>query len=166
MDVNNRIQTAALHASADRRPNVVVGCTDAVEIAVTGLSKKPEENMKIALPTNGKEVDGHFGHCQCFTIFTVDDDNKIASQETLTPPSGCGCKSNIVPQLADMGVSVMLAGNMGGGAVNVLSSNGIEVVRGCAGDVREVTEAWLTGQIHDSGIGCQPHGPAGCPEHS
>ena len=74
--------------------------------------------MKIALPSDGQQVDSHFGHCQCFTVFTVDDENKIASEETLTPPPGCGCKSNVVPELANMGVSVMLAGNMGGGAVN------------------------------------------------
>jgi predicted Fe-Mo cluster-binding NifX family protein len=121
--------------------------------------------MKIALPSNGTEVDEHFGHCQCFTIFEVDDENKIVSQETLTPPAGCGCKSSIVPQLASMGVSVMLAGNMGGGAVNVLASNGIKAVRGCSGDVREVAEAWLAGNVADSGVGCQGHGPEGCPGH-
>ena len=122
--------------------------------------------MKIALPSNGMEVDEHFGHCQCFTIFDVDDENKIVSEETLTPPPGCGCKSSIVPQLASMGVSVMLAGNMGGGAVNVLASNGIKVVRGCTGDVREVAQAWLAGKVDDSGVGCPPHGPEGCPGHS
>ena len=121
--------------------------------------------MKIALPSDGREVDAHFGHCQCFSIFTVDDENKIVSEETLTPSPGCGCKSNIIPQLADMGVSVMLAGNMGGGAVNVLSSNGIKVVRGCAGDVRQVAEAWLGGRINDSGAACQSHGPGACPGH-
>ncbi len=122
--------------------------------------------MKIALPSNGTEVDEHFGHCQCFTIFDVDDENKIVSEETLTPPPGCGCKSNIVPQLASMGVSVMLAGNMGGGAVSILASNGIKVVRGRTGDVHEVAQAWLAGKVDDSGVGCQSHGPEGCPGHS
>jgi predicted Fe-Mo cluster-binding NifX family protein len=122
--------------------------------------------MKIALPSSGAQVDDHFGHCQCFTIFDVDDGNKIVSEETLTPPPGCGCKSNIVPQLAGMGVSVMLAGNMGGGAVNLLESNGIKVIRGCAGDVREVAQEWLAGRVDDSGASCQSHSSGGCPEHS
>jgi predicted Fe-Mo cluster-binding NifX family protein len=121
--------------------------------------------MKIALPSNGSQIDEHFGHCQCFTILTVNDDNEIASEETLTPPPGCGCKSNIVPQLAGMGVSVMLAGNMGGGAVSILGSHGIQVIRGCSGDVREVAQAWLAGKIDDSGAGCQSHGSEGCPGH-
>jgi predicted Fe-Mo cluster-binding NifX family protein len=121
--------------------------------------------MKIALPSNGEQVDEHFGHCQCFTIFDVDNDNKIVAEETLTPPPDCGCKSNIVPQLAHMGVSVMLAGNMGGGAVNLLASNGIKVVRGCVGDVRKVAQAWLAGSVGDSGTSCQSHDSGGCPGH-
>lgn len=119
--------------------------------------------MKIALPSDGHEIDAHFGHCQSFTIFTIDE-NKIVAEETFTPPPGCGCKSNVVPQLAQMGVSVMLAGNMGGGAVNVLASAGIQVVRGCAGDVRQAAEAWLAGQVADSGVGCSGH-EGGCPGH-
>ena len=51
----------------------------------------------------------------------------------------------------------MLAGNMGGGALNVLNSFGIEVYRGCSGDVRLVTEAFLKGTITDSGEGCHHH---------
>ncbi|MBC8874957.1 MAG: NifB/NifX family molybdenum-iron cluster-binding protein [Planctomycetes bacterium] len=122
--------------------------------------------MRIALPSDGRQVDGHFGHCQCFTIFTVDDESTIVAEETLTPPPGCGCKSNIIPQLADMGVSVMLAGNMGGGAVNILSGSGIQVIRGCSGNVRDVAEAWLAHQIEDSGTGCESHGSGDCPGHS
>ena len=121
--------------------------------------------MKIACPSNGREIESHFGHCQGFMVFTVDDKNTIASEEAVTPPPGCGCKSNIIPQLAEMGVSVMLAGNMGGGAVNVLAAHGIKVVRGCSGEARGAAEAYLAGTITDSGTGCQEHGAEGCPEH-
>jgi predicted Fe-Mo cluster-binding NifX family protein len=122
--------------------------------------------MKIALPSNGTEVDEHFGHCQGFTILSINEQNKIVSEEVLTPPPGCGCKSNVVPQLARMGVSVMLAGNMGGGAVNILGNNGIQVVRGCSGNVREVALAWLAGRVDDSGSSCQAHHGGDCSEHS
>jgi predicted Fe-Mo cluster-binding NifX family protein len=39
--------------------------------------------MKIALPSNGAEVDQHFGHCQSFTILDIDNENKIVSEEVL-----------------------------------------------------------------------------------
>ena len=112
--------------------------------------------MKIALPTRNGQIDGHFGHCEYFTVFTTDE-HSIISQEVVPSPEGCGCKSNIASVLADMGVSLMLAGNMGDGAVNVLHHAGIEVVRGCQGDVTDVTTLWLSGELKDSGDSCHEH---------
>ena len=113
--------------------------------------------MKIALPSNRNMVDAHFGHCEYFTVFTANENNEIVGEEKVTSPAGCGCKSNIVGTLSQMGVDIMLAGNMGDGAVNVLNSHGISVVRGCAGDVRTVAEQWLSGQLRDSGTACHAH---------
>lgn len=113
--------------------------------------------MKIALPTHQNQIDSHFGHCEYFTVFTVDDSKKIIDQKTVASPEGCGCKSNIASVLADLGVNIMLAGNMGDGAVNVLKNAGIEVLRGCSGDVKEVAAAWLNGTLADSGESCRAH---------
>ncbi len=119
--------------------------------------------MKIALPSRDRQVDSHFGHCEYFTIFSVDADKNITAEETLSPPEGCGCKSNVIPILAEKGVTVMLAGNMGEGAVNMLGRSGIQVIRGCAGNVKEVTEKYLSGTVQDTAVGCADHG--GCPGH-
>jgi len=51
----------------------------------------------------------------------------------------------------------MLAGNIGGGAINVLVGWGIAVVRGCEGNVTEVVKAFLRGEVMDSGITCEHH---------
>ena len=113
--------------------------------------------MKIAIPTRGNVVDDHFGHCEAYTVFTVDANNKIDKAEMLPSPQGCGCKSNIAAILKEKGVSVMLAGNMGGGALNVLQNHGIQVFRGCSGDVQQLVVTFLNGNIEDSGIGCDHH---------
>ncbi len=113
--------------------------------------------MKIAVPTRGTNVDDHFGHCESYTIFTVNENKTIENSEILPSPQGCGCKSNIAAVLQQKGVKIMLAGNMGNGALNVLSSHGIEVYRGATGDVRKLVEAFLTGSITDSGEGCNHH---------
>jgi predicted Fe-Mo cluster-binding NifX family protein len=112
---------------------------------------------KIAVPTRDTVVDDHFGHCEKYSIFTIGEDGKIEATETLPSPSGCGCKSNIAAVFQQSGVTVMLAGNMGGGALNVLNGHGISVYRGCSGDVRKVVEAYLAGAISDSGAGCHHH---------
>jgi len=113
--------------------------------------------MKIAIPTRNNQVDEHFGHCESYTIFTIGEGNNIVSVESIPSPQGCGCKSNIASILKGKGVTVMLAGNMGGGALNVLNKHGIRVFRGTTGDVRKLTEAYLQGSISDSGIGCESH---------
>ena len=114
--------------------------------------------MKIALPSKDNVIDNHFGHCDFFTVMTVDMENKtILSSEAVESPNGCGCKSNIASTLAQMGVTVMLAGNMGNGAVNKLKMAGIDVVRGCSGDLQTVAQEWLNGNIKDSTISCIAH---------
>ena len=112
--------------------------------------------MKIAVPTRNDVVDDHFGHCAYYTIYTIEN-NAVTAKETLPSPEGCGCKSNIAPVLHNMGVEVMLAGNMGQGAKNVLEAQRIEVIRGCSGDVDQLVKDYLDGKISDNGEVCAHH---------
>ena len=112
--------------------------------------------MKIAIPTRSDQVDSHFGHCEYYTIFSVED-NKVVGKEILESPQGCGCKSDIAAVLQQKGVKQMLAGNMGAGALSKLNAFGIEVMRGCNGDVNHLIEQFLNGEINDSGESCEHH---------
>ena len=112
--------------------------------------------MKIAVPTREGMVDNHFGHCDHYTIFTVND-GEIKMKEILQSPQGCGCKSGVVLVLRQKGVQVMLAGNMGEGAKNVLESNEIKVVRGCSGNIDELVKAYIAGEVKDNGETCDHH---------
>jgi predicted Fe-Mo cluster-binding NifX family protein len=114
--------------------------------------------MKIAVPTRNDVVDDHFGHCESYTVYSINDKNEIVNKEVMQSPVGCGCKSNIGAILQQKGVLVMLAGNMGMGALNVLAMNGINVFRGCSGNTDEVVANFLAGKVEDSGIGCHHHG--------
>lgn len=114
--------------------------------------------MKIAVPTKGNLIDDHFGHCEAYTIFNINTNKEIASTEILPAPQGCGCKSNIASVLQDIGVTIMLAGNMGNGALFVLNNHGIDVYRGNSGNAEQIVKDFLNGNISDSGIGCQHHG--------
>lgn len=127
--------------------------------------------MKIAVPvTNGNQIDDHFGHCEFFSVFTVTEKGEITEVQQMKSPEGCGCKSDIAGILAGEGVSLMLAGGIGQGAINVLNYSGIGVVRGCSGDAEETVKMFLKGNIRDSGSSChqheQPHHEGhGCGEH-
>ena len=113
--------------------------------------------MKIAVPTRDNRVDGHFGHCEYYTVFTISEDNKVVESKFLASPEGCGCKSDIANILQRMGVSLMLAGNMGDGALQKLSMSGIDVVRGCSGEVNDLVLDYLADKIKDSGVSCAQH---------
>lgn len=113
--------------------------------------------MKIAIPTRNEKIDDHFGHCEYYTIFTIDENKQIVCTETQASPEGCGCKSNIASVLEKKGVKLMLAGNMGEGAKNTLEAHHIQVIRGCSGLVGSVLDSWLKGEITDSGETCQYH---------
>nr|WP_319397884.1 NifB/NifX family molybdenum-iron cluster-binding protein [uncultured Carboxylicivirga sp.] len=112
--------------------------------------------MKIAIPTKDKMVDDHFGHCQFFSIATITN-NQIENIEEIPSPNGCGCKTNIVGTLQSKGVTVMLAGNMGQGAVNKINQAQIKVIRGCSGPIKEVIESYIKGDAIDSKIVCDHH---------
>jgi predicted Fe-Mo cluster-binding NifX family protein len=114
--------------------------------------------MKIAVPTTqANTVDAHFGHCESYTLFTISDQKAVTLTEIIPSPQGCGCKSNIASVLREKGVSVLLAGNMGNGAVNVITEHGITVVRGCEGNINQVVDNYLKGKVNDSGLTCSHH---------
>jgi len=114
-------------------------------------------NTKIAVPaTNDNQIDEHFGHCDFYKVFTIAN-NKITGEKIVRSPQGCGCKSDIASVLAADGVTIMLAGGIGAGAINVLKSSGIDVIRGCSGKIDDVVNSYLQGLITDSGESCKTH---------
>ena len=87
---------------------------------------------------------------------------RISSVQNVSTLQGCGCKSNIAFVMQEMGITIMLAGNMGMGAFNKLTMHGISVVRGCHGNIEDVLKAYLNGSIADSAESCRHHD---CDDH-
>jgi len=119
-----------------------------------------ETAMKIAVPSRDGLVDEHFGHCKEFVVYRVDG-QKLVDEPAIPSLEGCGCKSGVASILARAGVTHLVAGNMGEGAVRVLGSQGVAVVRGASGPVRAAAEAFARGVLADSGVGCAGHGEDG-----
>ena len=119
--------------------------------------------MKIAVPVRNGFVNEHFGHSDTYSVFTVSEDNRILTTEEVKAFEGCGCKSGIADVLANKGVTLMLAGNIGAGAIHHLYYSGIDVVRGCTGNAEEVVNAYLEGKIEDNQQTCHQH--EGCESH-
>lgn len=83
--------------------------------------------MKFAIPLAEGVLCNHFGHCQQFAIVTVEG-GKIVEKDLMTPPPH---EPGVLPSwLQGLGVSVVIAGGMGGRALNLFSQNGIRVITG------------------------------------
>lgn len=127
------------------------------EINVSEITLNDMNMRKIVMPTRDGRIDDHFGHCEYYTIMTVDDSNKVVSREEMASPQGCGCKSNVASIFQEKGIELMLAGNMGMGALNKLNAHGVRVIRGCSGDIMTVLNDYLEGKLQDSGESCHHH---------
>ena len=107
--------------------------------------------MKIAVASEKEIVTGHFGHCENFNIYDVED-KKIVKTESVPNP---GHKPGFLPNfLHELGVNVIISGGMGGGAVQIFNENGIEVVVGARGDSKEAAEAYARGELETTGEAC------------
>lgn len=113
--------------------------------------------MKIAIPTKGERVDDHFGHCENFTIYSVDSVNHITNKELYHTPKGCGCKAGLAELLKQKGVTILLAGNIGQGAISKIQSAGIELYSGCTGSGENLLQEYLKKELIQSAKACHQH---------
>jgi predicted Fe-Mo cluster-binding NifX family protein len=113
--------------------------------------------IKIAIPSKQNEVDDHFGHCEYFTIIELNEQLEITSQYKRPTAENCGCKSNLAEDLAAEGVSILLAGGIGQGAINKLKSANIEVLAGFRGTIGEVVDRWKSKDYRADISVCREH---------
>jgi len=112
---------------------------------------------KIAVPVKADfTIDDHFGHCAYYGIYSIEN-NKVTNKALLPSTGGCGCKSGIAATLDEEGVTLMLAGGIGAGAVEVLKAHSIGVIRGCTGHADELINQYLRGTLTDAGENCSHH---------
>lgn len=110
--------------------------------------------MKIAVASEKEKVTEHFGHCENFNIYEIEN-NKIAKSESIANP---GHKPGFLPNfLNDMGVNVIISGGMGGGAVDIFNEKDIEVIVGVTGSAEIAVEEYLKGNLKSTGSICHEH---------
>ena len=117
--------------------------------------------MKIAIPTAEGLLCAHFGHCQNFTIIDIDTENKsIVKSESLTPPPH---EPGVFPHwLGQLGCDHIIAGGMGGRAIDLFRQNGIQVIIGapCL-KPEDIAMAFLKGELITGQNMCDDSGHQG-----
>ena len=103
--------------------------------------------MKYAIPVVGGTMSPHFGHCEQFAFFDVDEQKKeITSKEFIASPEH---QPGLLPVwLAQKGAEVVIAGGMGPRAVDLMHQNGINVVLGATeSDPEQAVLSYLGGAL-------------------
>ncbi len=110
--------------------------------------------MKIAVACENGIVTQHFGHCESFSIFETENNQIIKSESVPNPGHRPGFLPNF---LNDQGVNVIISGGMGGSAIGIFNTHGIEVITGASGDAKVATEEYLKGNLKSTGSVCHEH---------
>jgi predicted Fe-Mo cluster-binding NifX family protein len=103
--------------------------------------------MRIALPTANGALAMHFGHCEVFTIITVDETAKcVTNKEELVPPPH---EPGVLPKwLGEQNVDMIIAGGMGQRAQDLFSAQNINVLVGAsAKPLDELVQDYLNGAL-------------------
>lgn len=99
--------------------------------------------MRIAVPLARGKLSLHFGHCDQFAIFDIDDNTKkVINRKDATPPAP---EPGVLPRwLNENNVNVIIAGGMGQRAQQLFTQNNIKVVIGASGQSpEELVSAYL-----------------------
>jgi predicted Fe-Mo cluster-binding NifX family protein len=121
----------------DRLKTVAVACESAVGLA--------------------GDISGHFGHTPFFVVAEIADGKVTSSRSVASPGHGEGCS---MPSFVhSLGVTSVIVGGIGGGAVNGLAMQGIEVIAGAIGNAGDVLKSYAAGTLISGEPGC--HGQGG-----
>jgi len=107
------------------------------------LFKKECTTMRIAIPLAQGKLSLHFGHCDQFAIFDIDDNiKKVINRKDAAPPAHA---PGVLPKwLHENNVSIIIAGGMGQRAQQLFTQNNIKVVIGASGQSpEELVSAYL-----------------------
>lgn len=108
--------------------------------------------MKIAVATDNKQASAHFGHCEGFLVYEVNEGRIVNKNFTPNP----GHRPGFLPVfLKELDINVIIAGGMGASAQQIFNENGIEVVVGAEGISDDLVENFIKGNLKSTDSFCQ-----------
>lgn len=111
--------------------------------------------MLIAIPTEAEMVCPHFGHCEVFTFYDT-------ATKQIRPVPNPGHQPGFLPGfLKAQGAELVIAGGMGGRAQDLFADQGIALIVGISGKIKDVIAQYEKGLLKSTGAVCSEHAHAG-----
>jgi predicted Fe-Mo cluster-binding NifX family protein len=100
---------------------------------------------KIAVPVSQGKLALHFGHCQEFHFFTIEDE-QVGNSEALNPPPHA---PGVIPEwVSQQGATDIIAGGMGQRAIDIFNQRGVNVFVGAPSkDPQKIVEEFISGEL-------------------
>jgi predicted Fe-Mo cluster-binding NifX family protein len=109
--------------------------------------------MKIVISTDDNKVAVHFGRCPEFTLLEIKND-KVLNKKTI---KNLGHRKDFLPNFFhEKGVDCIIAGGMGKRASSMFKDKGIDTILGVSGDIDDIIDKLLSGQLKASKSMCKP----------
>lgn len=145
--IDNHTHSPSAKAFADVVSLLLGQQTPAHVSVVTENQGKEVRRMKIAIPVQAGQVSMHFGHCEEFALYEMDEEDKSILGKTMHKPPGH--EPGVLPAwLHELGANVIITGGMGQRAQQLFAQNGINVVLGAPAETPEqIATAYLNGTL-------------------
>ncbi len=114
--------------------------------------------MKIAIPENQGEVNQHFGQSKNFAIIEIDENKQVTSVQEVSASGLQHKHEGLAGLMKAQGVDTVIVGGIGAGAVQALEAQGLKVLFGASGPVKDVAETFARGEFVSERKMCSHHG--------
>ena len=112
-------------------------------------------NVKLAIPSENEKLCSHFGHCQQFAIYNIENDKILKSEFVNTPEHTPGAFPKF---LNELGVKVVIAGGMGNKAQAHFKNQGIELITGAdEPELNILVQNYIEGKLESKEVKCNHH---------
>lgn len=114
------------------------------------------ETMKVAITYDDGEVFQHFGRTEFFKVYEVKDEQIVGTGMIHSNGIAHGA---LVGLLRENGVEALICGGIGGGAKNMVESEGIKLYPGVSGNADGVAADFAAGKLkYNVHAECHDHG--------
>ena len=110
--------------------------------------------MRVALAVDNNMITQHFGHCEYFIVYDVENKEIKGSEIIKNPPHQKGYLPKFLKQ---HNIEVVITGNIGQMAVKNLCGIGIECFKGVKGKLVDVINSYLAGTLISNDEVCTQH---------
>jgi predicted Fe-Mo cluster-binding NifX family protein len=110
--------------------------------------------MRLALAVTNNKIADHFGHCDYFQVYNINDCKVVSEEKIKTPPHQKG----LLPKfLKEHDINVLITGNIGSMAVELMEDLGIKAIRGVSGSIDKILSDYLNNNLNSSEETCTEH---------